>query len=71
MGLGSMPGRPDRSQWMGLIDGATHTDLAGTGFAVASVEAQVTRITSAFPAGIRTRSCSAPPAEKRVILQVR
>ena len=61
---------PNRSQWMGLIEGATHIDFAGAGFAAASVEAQVTRITSAFLTSVRASSCSGPPAEKRVILRV-
>jgi predicted dienelactone hydrolase len=58
-------------QWMGVIDGATHMNFAGTGLGAASVEMKVTRTVAAFLEGVRKGSCVLPAGHPGMTLQAK
>lgn len=66
-----LPGRPDHCQWMGVIDGATHMNFAGTGFAAEHVDSLATSTITAFLQDLNRHSCAAPPVPAGMTLQAK
>lgn len=67
-----LPGDPSgKCQWMGVIDGATHMNFAGTGMGAARVEPLVTRTVAAFLRGIRSGHCALPEPLPSLTLQAK
>ena len=58
-------------QWMGVIDGATHMNFAGTGLGAPGVETKVTRTVAAFLEGVRKGSCVLPTGHPGMTLQAK
>jgi predicted dienelactone hydrolase len=57
--------------WMGVIDGATHMNFAGSGFGERKVEPLVTSTTLAFLNGVRADHCVAPAPQSGLTLSVK
>ena len=55
-----LPGNPGKCQWMGVIDGATHMNFAGSGLGKERVEPKVTSTIDAFLNGVRGGECVVP-----------
>lgn len=49
-----------KCQWMGVINGATHMNFAGTGLGANRVEPLVTETMASFLSGVRTGTCTLP-----------
>jgi predicted dienelactone hydrolase len=64
-----MPGTPGQCQWMGVIDGATHMNFAGSGMSVERVEPMVTATITDFLARARRHDCGRPPPIAGMTLQ--
>jgi hypothetical protein len=67
----NLPGIPSHCQWMGVIDGATHMNFAGSGFGHQSVEPQITQTITAFLDGVHAGSCKLPPRTGSMTLQAK
>lgn len=63
-----LPGRGDRCQWMGVIDGATHMNFAGSGIGKERVESLVTETVAEFLDGVKNHECTSPQPEKHMTL---
>lgn len=61
-----LPATDNGSHWMGVIEGATHMNFAGTGPGHLAVEADVTRTIGAFVAGVRSGVYGIPASNSRV-----
>lgn len=67
-----LPGDGSRKcQWMGVIDGASHMNFAGSGMGADRVEPIVTRTISAFLSGVRANACILPAAIAGIALQAK
>jgi len=66
-----LPGTPGTCQWMGVIDGATHMNFAGSGFGANRVEPTVTQTIATFLAGVRNGTCPLPAAVAGMTLQAK
>jgi predicted dienelactone hydrolase len=66
-----LPGRHDNCQWMGVIDGATHMNFAGSGLGHERVEPLVTSTIAAFLQGVRAGRCTLPPPIASMPLQAK
>lgn len=65
-----MPG--DHScQWMGVIDGATHMNFAGSGMGAGRVEPLVTQTIASFLQGVRGHACALPAPVAGMSLQAK
>lgn len=64
-----LPGSPGKCQWMGVIDGATHMNFAGSGLGKERVEPKVTSTIDAFLSGVKEHACVAPEALGGMTLQ--
>lgn len=63
-----LPGDAGHCQWMGVIDGATHMNFAGSGLGRERVEPLVTATIAAFLAGAPHHACTLPPPVNRMRL---
>lgn len=61
---------PAGCKWLGVIDGATHLNLAGIGFS-GSVEDLVTGTINAFLDGVMRSDCSAPVRRQGITIETR
>jgi predicted dienelactone hydrolase len=61
---------PPGCKWLGIIDGASHMNFAGSGFSW-HVEKTVLRLIDAFLAGARAGQCVPPSTEKDVTLRTK
>jgi predicted dienelactone hydrolase len=61
-------GMPSGCKWRGVIDGATHMNFAGVGFAGKTKDLTLDSV-SAFLEGARSGNCTLPPAEKGITLK--
>jgi predicted dienelactone hydrolase len=69
---GDLPGDPKGAcQWMGVIDGATHTNFAGSGMGAERVERLVTGTIAEFFHGARTGRCAPPGRQSGMTLRVK
>jgi predicted dienelactone hydrolase len=66
-----LPGIPSNCQWMGVIDGATHMNFAGSGPGADRVDRLVTRTLARYLEGARVNTCAAPPAESGMTLRAK
>lgn len=67
-----LPGDPSgKCQWMGVIDAATHMNLAGNGMGADRVEPLVTQTIVSFLSGVRSRSCPLPHPLPNLTLQAK
>lgn len=67
-----LPGDPSgKCQWIGIIDGATHMNFAGTGMGASRVTPLVAQTISAFLSGSGRRSCSLPHPLPNLTLQAK
>lgn len=67
-----LPGdAPRECQWMGVIDGATHMNFAGSGLGAGRVEPMVTRTIASFLDGVRAGECKLPAARSGMTLQAK
>jgi predicted dienelactone hydrolase len=64
-----LPGIPSRCQWLGVVDGATHMNFAGSGLGRQSVEPQVTTTISSFLSGVGNGHCTLPPQTSTLTLK--
>lgn len=64
-----MPGSAGQCQWLGVIDGATHMNFAGSGIGVERVEPMVTATIVEFLAGARRHNCGKPAPIAGMTLQ--
>ena len=55
-----LPGSATHCQWMGVLDGATHMNFAGSGLGHARVEPIVTETVAEFLGGVRQGACTVP-----------
>ena len=67
----NMRGLPSHCQWMGVIEGATHLNFAGSGLGYESVEALVTKTVGEFLEGVRAESCALPAVAGGMKLQAK
>ncbi|MDR3742065.1 MAG: hypothetical protein P4L40_23850 [Terracidiphilus sp.] len=69
----NLPGSPRHCQWIGVIDGATHMNFAGSGLGHDAVEPQVTQTVAEFLSGTThpTRSCAVPASTASMALQAK
>ena len=58
-------------QWMGVIDGATHMNFAGTGFGIRKVEPLVTSTTLTFLTRVRAGHCTTPPLQPGLTMSIK
>lgn len=66
-----LPGAVGRCQWMGVIDGATHMNFAGSGFGREHVEDIVSETVASFLADVPRQSCPLPPSQARLTMQAK
>jgi hypothetical protein len=66
-----MPGTADQCQWMGVIESATHLNLAENRPRVDHIEPLVTKTVTTFLAGVRAQACVLPEPTDEMILQVK
>ncbi len=66
-----LTGTAAHCQWMGVLDGATHMNFAGSGFGHERVEATVTKTVADFFAGVRQSACTLPAPESGMRLQAK
>lgn len=66
-----LPGTERHCQWLGVIDGATHMNFAGSGFGSAAVEPKVTQTIGAFLREVRRPACAEPAAIKGLTLRIK
>ncbi len=59
---------PPGCKWLGIIDGATHMNFAGIGFAGKTKKLTIDTVT-AFLSGMRSGNCSAPTSESGMQLK--
>jgi predicted dienelactone hydrolase len=59
---------PGGCKWLGVIEGATHMNFAGVGFA-RKTEALTIRITTSFLDNLRGGRCGTPPAERGMLVE--
>jgi predicted dienelactone hydrolase len=55
-----MPGTAGQCQWMGVVDGATHMNFAGSGMGADRVEPMVTSAIANFLADVHKHDCAKP-----------
>jgi hypothetical protein len=60
-----------KCQWLGVIDGATHMNFAGTGFAAKRVKDRVLRTITNFLTGVRRSACELPATEEGLTLSIK
>ncbi|MGB8474955.1 MAG: hypothetical protein WCE61_12790 [Candidatus Acidiferrum sp.] len=60
-----------KCQWMGVIDGATHMNFAGSGLGAGRVEPLVTQTIMSFLQGVRGEGCALPAVKPRITLQAK
>lgn len=63
-------GMPSGCKWLGVIDGATHLNFAGIGFAGKTEKLTLTSIT-AFLEGASNGKCTLPPVESGITLKAK
>lgn len=61
-------GLPPGCKWLGVVDGATHMNFAGIGFAGKTEKLTLASVT-AFLDGARSGKCSLPPAESGITMR--
>jgi predicted dienelactone hydrolase len=66
-----LPGNRAKCQWLGVIDGATHMNLAGIGSGAKRVEDRVLRTIASFLTGVRRSACEIPAPEEGVTLSTK
>lgn len=66
-----MTGTAAHCQWIGVIDGATHMNFAGSGFGHDRVEPIVTKTIADFLGGVRGGACTLPAPEREMKLQAK
>jgi len=66
-----LPGNTGTCQWMGVIDGATHMNFAGTGVGADRVGPMVTHTIASFLGGVRGHSCSPPASRTGMMLKAK
>jgi predicted dienelactone hydrolase len=66
-----LPGIATHCQWLGVIDGATHMNFAGSGLGRETVEPLVSETITEFLAGVRKHSCSQPVEAKEIKVQIK
>lgn len=66
-----MPGTAGHCQWLGVIDGASHMNFAGSGFGAGKAEPLITQTIASFLAGVRVRSCSLPAPVEGLTLRAK
>ena len=60
-----------RCQWLGVIDGATHSNFAGRGPAADTVDPHVTSTVTTFLKDVRAGHCSAPAPQTSLTLMMK
>ncbi len=64
-----LPGSKGLCQWMGVIDGATHMNFAGSGFGKERIEQMTDRAIAAFLPGAIQHACTLPPSVAGMTMQ--
>ncbi len=67
----NLPGIPSHCQWMGVIDGATHMNFAGSGPNSDKVDALTTQTIAAFLEGVHKNACTLPASTSEMKLQAK
>ena len=66
-----LPGGQSNCQWMGVIDGATHMNFAGSGLGRDAVTPLVTQTIEDFLSGVKKQSCTLPRPEAGMTLSAK
>jgi hypothetical protein len=66
-----LPGNRAKCQWLGVIEGATHMNFAGTGFGAKRVEDMVLRTIANFLTGVRGSTCELPVPQQGMTLSMK
>ena len=66
-----LPGSAGHCEWMGVIDGATHMNFAGSGFGKDRVEPLVEESIAAFLPEAEQHACALPPSTDGITMQAK
>jgi predicted dienelactone hydrolase len=66
-----MPGTAGHCQWLGVIDGASHMNFAGSGIGADKAEPVITQTIASFLSGVRAQSCTLPEPVPGLKLQAK
>lgn len=64
-----LPGGEGKCQWMGVVEGATHMNFAGSGMGADRVKPMVTETITSFLSGARAHECTLPGSVPGMTLQ--
>jgi predicted dienelactone hydrolase len=66
-----LPGNAAQCQWLGVVDGATHLNFAGTGIGSERVKPLVTQTVADFLAGVQAGACHLPQTGSAMTMQAK